>query len=541
MSIKCICFLSLVVLVNYTSFCQFANYVYRPDTSDVAVELKDIQRIRLANHITEDKLKADLGAIASDAMEGRETGQAGIEMAAQYLKSRLESSGFGSMSGTSVDFQDVGFTFTSWDNIEVNINDQKFRHLWDYLAFPTKNNSHPEVNSSEIIFLGYGISDPKYDDYKGVDVKNKVILINSGEPVKQNGTYWLTGDSIPSDWYNNIDRKLKLAYEKGVAMVLIIEEDLKAKLAENRRLLLGSSVELGDKSTTGVPYPAHIYVSTTILKEIVGKDQKKLIKARKKIEKKGKPANVVFRAVLKAKMGKKVNLLKGKNVIATLQGVKYPDEYIIVSAHYDHLGKRGDNIFNGADDNGSGTTAVLNIADAFVNACTQGFCPDRSIVFLWVCGEEKGLLGSRYYADNPVYPLENTMVNVNIDMVGRIDEKYKNGEKYIYVIGSDRLSATLHQINEKVNDRFGGLVLDYTYNDENDPNKYYYRSDHYNFAQKGIPAIFFFNGVHNDYHQPSDTVEKISFEALNYRSRYIFHLIWELANREQRLTADAKW
>ena len=518
---------------------QYVSHVHRPDTSDIAIDIKDLQRIRLANHITEAKLKYDLSVIASDEMEGRETGEAGIEMAAQYIKSRLESMKYGSLPGTSVAFQEVGFTFTSWDNIEVNINDQKFRHLWDYLAFPTKNNSHPDIQANEILFLGYGISDPKYDDYKNVDVRGKVILINSGEPMKKNGNFWITGTNNPSDWSKNMERKLTLAYEKGAALVLVIEEDLKTKLGENRRLLLGPQTELGDKSNMTIPQPAHIYVSATLLKEIVGKDQKKLIKARKKIESKGKPVSLIFQASVRAKMAKKVNVLNGKNVLATIEGMKYPEEYVIVSAHYDHLGKRGDNIFNGADDNGSGTTAILNIADAYANACIEGFCPDRTIVFLWVCGEEKGLLGSRYYADNPVYPLENTIVNVNIDMVGRIDEKYASGERYVYVIGSDRLSATLHKLNEMVNDRFGGLVLDYTYNDENDPNKYYYRSDHYNFAEKGIPAIFFFNGVHKEYHQPSDTVEKISFDALNYRSRFIFHLIWELANRSERLAADA--
>jgi Zn-dependent M28 family amino/carboxypeptidase len=159
---------------------------------------------------------------------------------------------------------------------------------------------------------------------------------------------------------------------------------------------------------------------------------------------------------------------------------------------------------------------------------------------LFFTGEEKGLLGSQYYSENPIYPLENTVADINIDMVGRIDKKYENNPNYVYVIGSDRLSSELHTINEDINKKYSGLSLDYTYNDENDPNRYYYRSDHYNFAKKGIPSIFFFNGTHEDYHQASDTVDKIDFDTMAKRGKQIFHLAWDLANREDRVKVDGK-
>ena len=168
----------------------------------------------------------------------------------------------------------------------------------------------------------------------------------------------------------------------------------------------------------------------------------------------------------------------------------------VVSAHYDHLGKRGNAIYNGADDNGSGSTAVLEIAQAFAEAKRQGIGPRRSVMTIWVTGEEKGLLGSAYYSEFPVFPLENTVVDVNVDMVGRVHSKYANNPNYIYVIGADRLSTELHKINEAANDKYSNLVLDYTYNDENDPNRFYYRSDHYNFAKKRHSSHFFILMAH---------------------------------------------
>jgi Zn-dependent M28 family amino/carboxypeptidase len=211
---------------------------------------------------------------------------------------------------------------------------------------------------------------------------------------------------------------------------------------------------------------------------------------------------------------------------------------IVVTGHYDHLGMRGDDIFNGADDNGSGTSTVLDIAEAFAAARDQGQGPRRSILFMLVTGEEKGLLGSRYYVEHPVFPLEQTVANVNVDMIGRVDEAHADNPNYVYVIGADRLSTELHEINEAANARYTELELDYTFNAEDDPNQYYYRSDHYNFAERGIPAIFYFSGVHEDYHRPGDTADKIMYDKTATIGRLIFHTISELANRDERIVVD---
>ncbi len=237
------------------------------------------------------------------------------------------------------------------------------------------------------------------------------------------------------------------------------------------------------------------------------------------------------------KLFKKKRIVKGENVLGYIEGTDKKEELIIITAHYDHLGKHDTLLFNGADDNGSGTAAILEIAEAFMLAKDEGFGPRRSILIMPVSGEEKGLLGSKYYTDNPIYPLEKTVANLNIDMIGRIDY-YHDTSNYIYLIGSDMLSKELHSISEEINKKYIGLDLDYTFNKEDDPNRYYYRSDHYNFAKNNIPVIFYFNGLHDDYHKVTDTLEKIDFKKIEKITRLVFLTAWELANRDQRIIVD---
>ena len=232
------------------------------------------------------------------------------------------------------------------------------------------------------------------------------------------------------------------------------------------------------------------------------------------------------------------NLKPSENVVAFIEGTEKPDEIIVISAHFDHVGQTGEEIFNGADDDGSGTVAIMKIAEAFQNAAKNGNGPKRSILFLHVTGEEKGLLGSAYYVKYPIFPLKNTVANLNIDMIGRVDEAHTNNPDFVYLIGSDKLSTELHEISEAINTKFTNLTLDYTYNDDNDPNRFYYRSDHYNFAKNNIPIIFYFNGTHEDYHRPSDTPDKINYEVLAKRTQLVFFTAWELANRNERIVVD---
>ena len=225
-----------------------------------------------------------------------------------------------------------------------------------------------------------------------------------------------------------------------------------------------------------------------------------------------------------------------ENVAAIIKGSKFPEEYIVISSHLDHIGIKNGEINNGADDDGSGTVALLEIAEAFKMAADVGQGPKRSLIFLHVTGEEKGLLGSSYYANNPLYPLTQTMTNLNVDMIGRTDPKREDKDpNYIYLIGADRLSQDLHDISEATNTKYTQFKLDYTFNEEKDPNRFYFRSDHYNFAKNNIPVIFYFSGTHEDYHKPGDTPDKIMYDLLAKRTQLIFYTAWELANRTDKI------
>lgn len=232
------------------------------------------------------------------------------------------------------------------------------------------------------------------------------------------------------------------------------------------------------------------------------------------------------------------NLPDSENIWAYIEGSEKPEEVIVISAHYDHVGIINNKIYNGADDDGSGTVALLEIAQAFKIAQNEGQGPKRSVLILHVTGEEHGLHGSRYYSENPLFPLTNTITDINIDMIGRRDELHKNSNNYVYLIGSDYLSTDLYNICEDANKNYVNLFIDYKFNDKADPNRFYYRSDHYNFAKNGIPSVFLFNGVHDDYHKPTDKVEKIEFDALTKRTQLAFAIAWELANRENRPVVD---
>ena len=228
-----------------------------------------------------------------------------------------------------------------------------------------------------------------------------------------------------------------------------------------------------------------------------------------------------------------------ENILAFIPGSEKPDEIVVISAHYDHVGTKNGVVYNGADDDGSGTVAVMQIAKAFQEAKNEGKGPKRSILFLHVTGEEHGLFGSEWYSENPVFPVTNTVVDLNIDMIGR-DDPENRGKQYVYVIGSEMLSSELKKINEEANAKTVNLELNYKYDDPKDPQRLYYRSDHYNFAKHNIPVAFFFDGIHEDYHKPTDDPDKIDYQLLQKRAQLVFSTAWELANRPERIVVDKK-
>ncbi|MEM6966232.1 MAG: M28 family peptidase [Bacteroidota bacterium] len=530
--IKETCFLLII-------FCFSSNLF-----GQAAKEVIDDVPASLAATITVEDLKTHLNTLASDEYEGRETGTVGNEKAGIYIANHFEQLGLPPIGNDESYYQNVMFTWTMWKDISISIKkadkEEKFRHLREFLSFPTRNGEMPALKTDEIVFLGYGIDDSKYSDYRGKDLKGKVIMVYKGEPFDKKGKSRITGTTTPSKWTTSWEEKLKTAHEKGVKAVLFIENNLQKEISENRRFLVGPKLTLGEQDQPETQYANSCYISTNIAQAIIGKNLKKVKKARKKIRKRGKSKSVTLPVNFELVQTKNVRTLAGNNVLGYIEGndPKLKEELVIITAHYDHLGKRGDDIFNGADDNGSGTSSVLEVAEAFAKAQQQGLGPRRSVLCMLVTGEEKGLLGSQFYAENPIFPIENTIANVNVDMVGRVDEKYADNPNYVYVIGSDRLSTELHDINENVNKTYTNLVLDYTYNADDDPNRYYYRSDHYNFAEKGIPAIFYFNGTHKDYHRTTDTVEKINFEKMAIIAKLVFHTAWQLANQDKRIEVN---
>lgn len=497
--------------------------------------------VPFAETITQADMKALLTILASDEMEGRETGTDGNNKAARFIAEKLKRFGIPKVEQLDGYFQDIAFTAELWEELNLKVGDKNYRNLWEYYAFPNLNTHRAPQTINEVVFLGYGIDDPNYSDYKGKNVRGKTIMIYDGEP-KKKGVSYITKTKEVSDWTTNRKKKLATAFKNGVATVLIIDGNIKNNLGELRRQLLDGRMKMGAGEKTAELYANSVYISPEIAKTIIGKKNKKFVKARKKIEKKGKARSLTLPADIALEQNKKINQLLGVNVIGFIEGTdpELKEEIVVLSAHYDHIGKRGKDIYNGADDNGSGSTAVLEMAQAFAEAKKQGVGPRRSVMTIWVTGEEKGLLGSEYYSEFPVFPLDKTIVDVNVDMIGRTHSKYVDNPNYIYVIGADRLSTELHKINEAANTKYSNLVLDYTYNDENDPNRFYYRSDHYNFAKKGIPAIFYFNGTHDDYHRTTDTVDKIQFDKMEKIGRLIFHTAWELANRDKRIEVDVK-
>ncbi len=494
--------------------------------------------------ITVEDLQSYLTVLASDEFEGRETGQEGQRKAADFIAAHFEKLGLPTIGDSSTYFQNIAFTAESWSNgqIELTINGESYRHLSDFVSFPSANSNRERFATTEVTFLGYGIDDPKYSDYEGKNVEGKTILIYMDEPVDKDGNSWLTGTPELSPWSTDWRKKLEVAHQHGVATVLLIDADIKKTVGEARKTLLSSEMRMGEGGNPEGRLANNMFISSTLAKEIVGKKMKKFVKLRDGIKKSGQPDHMELPCRLSMVQKKNKRQLLGSNVLGYVEGSdpRLKKEVVVVSAHYDHLGKRGPAIYHGADDNGSGSSAVMNIAKAFAQAKKDGQGPRRSVLFLLVSGEEKGLLGSEYYSEHPVFPLENTVADVNVDMIGRTDQKHEGNSNYIYVIGSNRLSTELHDINEAANAEYTQLDLDYTYNAKNDPNRFYYRSDHYNFAKKGIPSIFYFSGTHKDYHQPSDTVDKIQFDKMEKIGRLVFYTTWELANRQDRIRVNVK-
>jgi len=503
-----------------------------------------------AQSITPQDLEKHLRVIAHDSLEGRDTGSAGQKKAAKYVANFFKSVGlqpiFINPDSSKSYFQPYALYQKSWGEVYLATEKERYELQQDFYL-----NGLISVLSEEnvpVIFAGYGVESDKYNDYKNLNVEGKAVVVMEGEPKDKTGNFLLSGDTTPTKWSNDAmawQRKTSLAKSKGAKYVLIVSdltgEDFRQQVAKrgamsqrfNRLSMKPYNETIGGN--------AAFTISRKMALGLVGIKEKKWTKIQNTITKTGKtPAGSLAERVVKLKAERKDNIVMTENVLGYMEGTDKKDEVIVITAHLDHIGVSTDGqINNGADDDGSGTVSILELAEAFSKAKAAGNGPRRSIVFMTVTGEEKGLWGSEYYTSNPVIPLKKTVCNLNIDMIGRVDEAHKQDPKYVYVIGSDKLSSELHAINETANSQSVNLKLDYTYNNPSDPNRFYYRSDHYNFAKNKIPVIFYFTGVHEDYHRPGDDVEKILFDKQAQIVQLVFHTAWELANRDERIKVDS--
>lgn len=495
--------------------------------SNCAIAQKTTGPERFAATITADDLKRHLNIIAGAEMQGRNTPSAGLEKAADYIAGQFKKAGVaggnkGSYRQTYKLVKDSAALMT------LAINGKTYTAYKDYAPYFFQN-SDIDLSFNDYVFAGYGIADDTRNDYTSLDVKDKLVVIVSGSP--KNYTSALKGRLSPA----YVANKIKLASDKGARAVIVITDQLPERVMTR----VSYRPQATEAVPSGLTFPV-FYISADMAEQISGENLQQITAA---LDNGLAPLGMQQGSVnLKYKTSQSV--ATASNVIGIVEGSDKKDEYLIITAHYDHVGTdKNGNIYYGADDDGSGTVSVMEIAEAFAQAKKAGKGPRRSVIFMTVSGEEKGLWGSEYYAANPVYPLNKTTADLNIDMIGRVATDYlnnKDAENYVYVIGDDKMSTDLTPITEMVNKKYTRLKLDKKFNDPNDPERIYYRSDHYNFAKNGVPAIFYFNGLHADYHQLTDTIDKINFELMAKRARLVFHTAWEMANREAMLKRDLK-
>ena len=485
------------------------------------------------------ELQKHLNIIASDEMQGRETGTEGQRKAAAYIESFFKTNGLAASIPARGYQQFYPLYKDSIVSSALGLGDKTALYGTDYTS-PVNTNDEGKFKAKKIVFAGYGIADKDYNDYAGLNVKGKIVAIFLGEP-KVNGQYIL-GDKTGrgSQWtFPGLNKKLALAAEKGAVGVLIINP---TQPTFTQRI-----ADASKKTNTYYPRPTpgkkinYAILSHAFAKEILGANTDSLIAAAKVFRSFGKNDYVEKKLKTNFEFKKHRTTVNASNVLALIEGSDKKEEFVFITAHYDHIGMQNGIVNNGADDDGSGTVAIMQIGEAFAKAKAEGKGPRRTVVIMAVSGEEKGLWGSEYYSDHPLYPLDKTTVDLNIDMIGRVDtERMKDDTlNYVYVVGHNKLSSDLPVINEGVNKKYTGLVLDYKFDDVKDPNRIYFRSDHYNFARKGVPVLFFYDGMLKaDYHRPTDDVEKINWPLLEKRARMVFHTAWEMANRNEMLKRD---
>ena len=530
--------LGLATILSFTCFAQ--NKV-----------VKNANAIKFSQAINPTNAYKHLSILASDEYEGRETGKKGAWMAADYIKNYFKSIGLkGPVDGDY--FQKIDLVSYAVSESVLTINGQPKQAYKDFIIGSNNVGINGfTFNVNDIVFAGYGISKSDYNDYEGINVEGKVVLIfANGDPSAKAGEKLSTREAKRAT-----DRKVFYLMQNKAKAVILIDPTVDNTTEERKASLLDGAVMVKNEANINRMQKQRTFISISIstatANEILKTAGTSVDAFEKKVASTKKPASQNIELAISASAMKKETSVRCENVLGYLEGSDpvLKKEILVLTGHYDHIGitpdvDGPDKINNGADDDGSGTTGVLLMAKAFMNAKKAGKGPKRSILFMTVVGEEKGLWGSEWYASRPIFPLANTIANLNTDMIGRVGEEYlgkPDSANYIYSVGSNMLSTDLGRISEQVNAIYTKMKLDYKYDDPKDPERIYYRSDHYNFAKNNIPIIFYYDGMlQQDYHRPGDEVHKINFQLLTKRAKLTYFTAWELANRAKRPIVDKK-
>jgi hypothetical protein len=492
-----------------------------PFAASVAVAQNNDDPAKYAATITPKALKEKLTILAGPEMEGRETASPGQQKAAAYIENHFKKIGLQPGNGDSYQ-QLYNVYIDAMSDQVLRVNGKAFAWDKDY-NFQVGSIGNGVKTYNNIVFAGYGIVDQAQNrnDFAGLDLKGKVVVVLDG------GSTATAPAGRAGRFFNPNTAKVTAARNAGAAGVLIVMANAAPRFPTQMKGRMTLQAPVDPTSFTA-------NINDDIASALLGRTSKVAFADLKDVNKGNYTAELQIGAT------KNPETKQSSNVIGVLPGTDKKDEYLFLTGHYDHLGKQGDVIYYGADDDGSGTVGVMQMAEAFAAAAKKGAKPRRTIIFMTVSGEEKGLLGSQYYSDHPTVDLAKATADLNTDMIGRGDSSRKADTlNYIYVIGHDKLSSELAPINEGVNKQYTNIALDYKFDDPNDVQQIYYRSDHYNFARKGVPILFFYDGMLGaDYHKPTDTVDKIQFDIMAKRAQLVFHTGWVIANRDNMLKRD---
>ena len=540
-------FVTALILTSLLVVTFPATYAQRSaEKSKKAAAAVTVQRA--VDTISANQIRDYLTFISSDEMEGRDTPSRGLDLTAKFLAMNLARWGFKPAGDNGSFFQRIDLQRNRADSGQTKV-EYAGRTLvtgTDYLPAGGSGNV-----SGQIVFAGSGwlVKSKEIDAYKGVDPTGKIAVVIGTPRTRPRG---ITDADLGKPGEDSMNPQAYARSKGVVGLIYVPDFQYLANWQRNRQQLLerGSTVVARFQTQAAALLPS-IVISPEMANAIFAGERQTAAMLFNASYGNSQPPSFVMNEQKKIMLNVANNteIIPTQNVVAVWEGSDpvLKNEYVALGAHYDHVGNcppvGNDTICNGADDDGSGTTALLGMAEALAKAPTR---PRRSILFVWHCGEEKGLWGSRYFVEHPTVPLNQIVAQINIDMIGRSkkegDSNPRNqaltGPDAIYVIGSTMMSTELGELVNAVNKSFLNIAYDTSYDDPKDPNRFFFRSDHYNYARKGIPVIFFFDGVHEDYHRPGDTADKIDYQKMEKVTRTIYMTLWEIANRPARVKVD---